>query len=52
MIWSVPVRAERQVELLFFCPIKTRYAIMIECLDICDWLWEKGHIRANNDFSV
>ena len=19
---------------------------------ICDWLWEKGHIRANNDFSV
>ena len=20
--------------------------------NICDWLWEKGHIRANNDFSV
>ena len=19
---------------------------------ICDWLWENGHIRANNDFSV
>ena len=19
---------------------------------ICDWFWEKGHIRANNDFSV
>ena len=18
----------------------------------CDWLWEKGHIRTNNDFSV
>ena len=21
-------------------------------LKICDWLWEKGHIRANNDFTV
>ena len=20
--------------------------------DICDWLWEKGHNRANKDFSV
>ena len=20
--------------------------------NICDWLWEKGHIHANNDFSV
>ena len=25
-----------------------RYVINI----ICDWLWEKGRIRANNDFSV
>ena len=25
---------------------------IVSCVIICDWLWEKGHIRANNEFSV
>ena len=26
--------------------------VLLAEMSICDWLWEKGHIRANNDFSV
>ena len=32
------------------CSIENRGYIYY--IYICDWLWEKGHIRANNDFSV
>ena len=31
---------------------QTTISIGYHYICICDWLWEKGHIRANNDFSV
>ena len=60
-IWTVVGLSKKRVSASEKKAVWTRYLrkklLLIghfreNCLYICDWLWEKGHIRANNDFSV